>query len=179
MSVEMISHSSEGRQDAGPRPDRVLRPVAGVLDDGTAFYAPIGEVVLDARWLPALSRFGFTDVVGYLCERHLGQHQTVNAIATETGFSHHAIRAALGRHGLAHVSHTAKRHAISQREDQVAAALADDRTAFRQCAEKLGPALAEHGEPVRSAFTVSLSRGAIREIGEPVRVGSGREGTSA
>jgi hypothetical protein len=45
MSAEMAS------QAAGPpsprRRDQAVRPVVGALADGTAFYAPIGEVVVD------------------------------------------------------------------------------------------------------------------------------------
>src|SRR5262249_24340555 len=76
---------------------------------------------LDARWLPALRRLGFADVPGYLHERHTVQHRTVNAIAAEVGLTHHAVRAALRRHGVTPVAHAAKRHAASQRAAQVAA----------------------------------------------------------
>jgi len=76
---------------------------------------------LDARWLPALRRLGFADVPGYLHERHAVQHRTVNAIAAEVGLTHHAVRAALCRHGVTPVAHAAKRHAASQRAAQVAA----------------------------------------------------------
>jgi hypothetical protein len=78
---------------------------------------------LDARWLPVLSRLGFADVATYLRERHLVQHRTVNAIATEVGVSHHAVEAALCRHGLDRVAHAGKRHAAGQRATQVAAGL--------------------------------------------------------
>lgn len=44
-------------------------------------------------------------------------------MAAETGFSHHAITAALRRHGLSYVGHVAKRHAASQGADEIAAAL--------------------------------------------------------
>ena len=78
---------------------------------------------LDGRWLPALSRLGFTDVATYLRERHLAQHRTVNAIATEVGVSHHAVEAALCRHGLDRIAHAGKRHAAGQRAAEVAARL--------------------------------------------------------
>jgi hypothetical protein len=81
---------------------------------------------LDARWRPALTRLGFPDVPSYLRERHLVQHQTVNAIATETGLTHHAVAAALRRHGLARTAHAAKRHQADQRTAQVAAGLGFD-----------------------------------------------------
>jgi hypothetical protein len=47
VSAEMISPVPVSRSVAARRPERVIRPVVGVLDDGTAFYAPIGEVVVD------------------------------------------------------------------------------------------------------------------------------------
>lgn len=80
----------------------------------------------DARWLPALHRLGFSGVAGYLHERHVVQHWTVNAIATETGRAHHTVKAALRRHGVAPVAHAAKRHAASQRAAQVAGSLGFD-----------------------------------------------------
>jgi AraC-like DNA-binding protein len=77
----------------------------------------------DLRWRPALRLLGYHDVATYLRERHLEQHQTVNAIAAETGLSQNAVRSALRRHGLASVAHAAKRHAARQREAEVAACL--------------------------------------------------------
>ena len=77
----------------------------------------------DVRWRPALRRLGYPDVVTYLRDRHLKQHQTVNAIAAEIGVSHHAVTAALRRHGLASVAHAAKRHEARQRAADVAARL--------------------------------------------------------
>src|ERR1700735_950175 len=47
MSAEMISSVPQSRPAAASPPQRGIRPVVGVLDDGTAFYAPIGEVVQD------------------------------------------------------------------------------------------------------------------------------------
>jgi hypothetical protein len=78
---------------------------------------------VDARWLPAVTRLGFPDVASYLRERHLAQHQTVNAIAAETGLTHHTVAAALRRHGLARTAHAAKRHQADQRAARVAASL--------------------------------------------------------
>jgi len=48
MPVEAISPARPGapRQWSAPRDGCAVRPVVGVLPDGTAFYAPIGEVVL-------------------------------------------------------------------------------------------------------------------------------------
>ena len=45
MSVEMISPVA-GPDSPLARPGRAIRPVAGVLADGTVCYAPIGEVVI-------------------------------------------------------------------------------------------------------------------------------------
>src|ERR1022692_296920 len=47
MSVEMISPARDPGSAAGRRPARALRTVLGVLPDGTACYAPIGEVSTD------------------------------------------------------------------------------------------------------------------------------------
>ena len=77
----------------------------------------------DLRWQPALQRLGYPDVASYLRERHLLQHRTVNAIADEVGLSHHAVTAALRRHGLARVAHAAKRHEALQRAAAVAGRL--------------------------------------------------------
>ncbi len=77
----------------------------------------------DVRWRLALQRLGYPDVASYLRDRHLNQHQTVNAIATEIGLSHHAVTAALRRHGLASVAHAAKRHEALERAADVAARL--------------------------------------------------------
>jgi hypothetical protein len=80
----------------------------------------------DAALLRALSELGFSDVAAYLRDRHHGRHWTVNAIAAETGASHHAVAAALRRHGVAPVPHAARRHAAAQREAAVAAQLGCD-----------------------------------------------------
>jgi len=132
--------------------------LVGVLADGTPYYAPIGEVIvdgslvtchlcgralrsvtahleavrrhrpqrLDARWLPAVRRLGFSDVPGYLHERHIVRHWSVNAIAAEIGFTHHTVQAALRRHGVTRVAHAAKRHVASQRAAHVAGRLGFD-----------------------------------------------------
>jgi hypothetical protein len=76
----------------------------------------------DARWLPAIGRLGFTDVTGYLTDRHVDRHMTVNAIAAEIGMSHQAVTSALRRHGLTATGHSASRHAAQQRAAAVAAA---------------------------------------------------------
>jgi transposase len=77
----------------------------------------------DLRWRPAVRRLGYPDVATYLRERHLEQHQTVNAIAAEIGVSHHAVSAALRRHGLDPVAHAARCHQAQRRAADVAAGL--------------------------------------------------------
>ncbi len=77
----------------------------------------------DLRLRPILRRLGYPNVGSYLRERHVEQHQTVNAIADELGLSHHAVSAALRRHGLAPVPHSAKRHEALQRAADVAGRL--------------------------------------------------------
>ena len=47
MSGETISQAGVPRQDAPRRSGHGMRPVVGVLPDGTAFYAPPGEVVVE------------------------------------------------------------------------------------------------------------------------------------
>src|SRR5258708_37631131 len=47
MSVETISPAGEPGRKAARKHGRALRTVVGVLADGTAFYAPIGEVITD------------------------------------------------------------------------------------------------------------------------------------
>ncbi len=94
-----------------------LDPVAAALASRLPRRQP------DEAWLPALSGLGFCDVASYLRDRHLARHQTVNVIAAEIGVSHHAVEAALRRHGLIRVPHAAKRHAASQRAAAVAARL--------------------------------------------------------
>jgi AraC-like DNA-binding protein len=84
------------------------------------------EARWDARWQPALGRLGFSDLAGYLRERHIVQHRTVSAIAAEVGLSHHAVTSALRRHRLARTPHAAKRHAADERAAAVAAGLGFD-----------------------------------------------------
>jgi lambda repressor-like predicted transcriptional regulator len=64
VSVEMISPAAEPRPGTPRRARRVIQPVAGVLADGTPFYAPIGEVLADdsqvachlcGRWLRSVT----------------------------------------------------------------------------------------------------------------------------
>src|SRR5215831_12197391 len=106
----------------------------------------------DARWRPALRQLGFPDVHSYLHDRHIVQHRTVNAIAAETGLTHHAIESALRRHGLARTVHATKRHAASQRAARIATRLGFDTIADyvsdRRAAGRTWRAIsAESGQP--------------------------------
>jgi hypothetical protein len=47
LSAEMIYQETSAGQGAVRRPDRLIRPVVGVLADGTVCYAPVGEVAMD------------------------------------------------------------------------------------------------------------------------------------
>jgi hypothetical protein len=108
-------------REAGLHKDWLSRHL-GDIDPGAAAAVLRGRPARgDARWRPVLSRLGYADVASYLTERHLVQYRTVNAIAAEVGMSHHAVGAALRRHGLAPTAHAAKRHAASERAAQVAA----------------------------------------------------------
>ena len=69
---------------------------------------------------------------------YIVQHQTVNAIAAEVGLTHHTVANSLRRHGLDRVAHTARRHAASQRAEQVAAGLGFDTMAGYIAARRAG-----------------------------------------
>jgi len=109
--------------EAGLHKDWLSRHLAEVDPAAAAAARELYQARPDARWLPAVRELGFTDVPGYLRDRHLDQHRTVHAIAAEVGFSQHAVKAALLRHGLGHTSHAAKRHAAMERAGTVAADL--------------------------------------------------------
>ena len=109
--------------EAGLHKDWLSRHLAEVDPAAAAAARRLTSARPDARWLAVLTRLGFTDVPGYLRDRHLERHRTAHAIAAELGFSHHAVKAALRRHGLAYASHAAKRHAASERAEEVAANL--------------------------------------------------------
>jgi hypothetical protein len=94
---------------------------------------------LEARWLPAIERLGFSDVSSYLRQRHLVERATVNAIAREAGLSFHTVKAALDRHGIVASAHVTKRHLADRRAEQVAAALGVDSIAdYVRQAQRLG-----------------------------------------
>ena len=110
-------------REAGLHKDWMSRHLADVDPEAAAAVRPRRPDRWDARWLPAVGRLGFTDVAGYLRDRHMLQHRTVSAIAAEVGLSHHAVGSALRRHGMDMTAHAAKRHAASQRAAEVAAGL--------------------------------------------------------
>ncbi len=110
-------------REAGLHKDWLSRHLGDVDPVAAAAAQQRGPDRWDARWLPALRRLGFPDVPSYLHERHIVQHQTLNAMAAEVGLSHHAVESALRRHGLARMAHAAKRHAAGQRAAHVAADL--------------------------------------------------------
>ncbi|MGN6171972.1 MAG: MucR family transcriptional regulator [Streptosporangiaceae bacterium] len=82
MSAETLT-AVPGRRAATPRhPGRPVRPVAGMLADGTVFYAPIGEVVIDDEL-----------VICHLCGRSL---RSVTAHLRVHGWTPGAYREAFG-----------------------------------------------------------------------------------
>src|SRR5271165_176354 len=110
-------------REAGLHKDWLSRHLARVDPAAAEATRGHGTARHDARWLPAIRALGFTDVAGYLTERHLSQHQTINAIAAEVGLSNQAVISALRRHGVPVTGHAAKRHAARQRAADVAANL--------------------------------------------------------
>jgi transposase len=110
---------------AGLHKDWLSRHLADIDPRAAAAVPQLRPARPDTRWLPALARLGFSDVPSYLRDR-LERHRTANAIAAEVGLSHHAVRAALHRHGLDWEAHTAKRHGARERAAQVAADLGFD-----------------------------------------------------
>lgn len=75
----------------------------------------------DARWVPVLARLGFREVAAYLTDRHVVRRRTVRWIAGETGLTRTAVEAALARHGIERVPHTASRARRDERATAVAA----------------------------------------------------------
>jgi hypothetical protein len=113
-------------REAGLHKDWLSRHLVAVAPTAAAAVPRQRPARPDARWRSALHRLGFPDVLGYLQERHVRQHRTVNAMAAEIGVTHHAIESALRRHGLDRVAHAATRHAADERAAQVAARLGVD-----------------------------------------------------
>jgi hypothetical protein len=110
-------------REAGLHKDWMSRHLERV-DDAAAIAARQAATDRhDVALLQALAPFGYRDVAAYLREHHLERHQSVNAIAAAIGVSHHAVSAALRRHGLDRVAHAAKRHEASRRAAATAARL--------------------------------------------------------
>src|SRR5215470_5795518 len=82
MSAETISAVPGPRTVAQRRRSQLVRPVAGVLADGTAFYAPVGEVVIDGAL-----------VICHLCGRSL---RSVTAHLRVHGWTPDAYRETFG-----------------------------------------------------------------------------------
>ena len=77
-------------REAGLHKDLLSRHL-GRVDPGVADAARrLSPDRRDAAWWPALREHGFPYVPGYLAERHMARHWTVNAIAAEADVSHHA-----------------------------------------------------------------------------------------
>jgi hypothetical protein len=110
-------------REAGLDKDWLGRHLTGIDPVTAASVRQLEINRSDTRWHPAINALGFTDVAGYLRERHVVQHKSVTAIGAEVGLSHHAVAAALRRHGLLMTAHAGKRHAAQQRCAEVAAAL--------------------------------------------------------
>jgi hypothetical protein len=113
-------------REAGLHKDWLSRHLGAVAPAAAAAVPRQRPARPDTRWGSALHRLGFPDVPSYLHERHIRQHRTVNAMAAETGVTHHAIESALRRHGLDRIAHAATRHAADERAAQVAAGLGVD-----------------------------------------------------
>ena len=111
-------------REAGLHKDWLSRHLDRLDPAAAAAVRQAGPARHDAALLPALRGLGFPgDVAGYLRDRHLVRHWSVNAIAAEAGVSYHAVESALRRHRLTRVAHAAKRHAAAQRAGRVAASL--------------------------------------------------------
>src|ERR1035441_776723 len=82
MSAEMVSPAVAVPPAAARRSGRVICPVVGVLDDGTAYYAPIGAVIVDGP-----------RVTCHLCGRAL---RSVAAHVASHGWTREKYREAFG-----------------------------------------------------------------------------------
>ena len=118
---------------------------------------------LDARWLPALHRLGFSDVPGYLRDRHIVQHWTVNAIAAEVGLTHHTVqgRAAPPRRDRGGPrGETARARASARRRSPAASASTPWPAMWPIAGRPAGPG--GDGRRMRPAFVVAAAAGAAR-----------------
>ena len=119
-AADGASLAAVGREVGLPK-DWLSRHLADVDPAAAATLRPMRHRRWDVAWRPALDRLGYSDVPGYLRERHVAQHWTASAIAAEVGLSHHAVASALRRHGLDRTAHATKRHASRERAADVAA----------------------------------------------------------
>ena len=117
MSLAAVSREIGQHKDWLSRHLARLDPVAANLARQRPVHQP------DRAWEPALRSIGFADVGAYLHDRHVTRHQTVNVIAAEIGMSHHAVEAALRRHGMTRMPHAATRHAAKERSALLATRL--------------------------------------------------------
>gem|GEM_PF-696851 len=88
MSAEMIRLGQALIQVRTHRPAQPLRPVAGVLADGTAFFAPVGEVVIDGSLVTChLCGRSFRSVVAHLSAHGWTKERYCEAFGLERGQS--------------------------------------------------------------------------------------------
>ena len=106
MSAELISQASQSELSPGPSPGRAgrprrpgyreqpdgkragrgIRPVAGTLDDGTPYFAPIGEVISDdTRIVCHLCGRSLRSVVAHLSAHGWTKQQYCEAFGLERG----------------------------------------------------------------------------------------------
>ncbi|PKW16623.1 hypothetical protein [Saccharopolyspora spinosa] len=108
-------------REAGLHKDWLSRHLATVDPDAAhAITDDAAQLRHDTRWLPVIHGLGFTDVRGYLTDRHLVRHHSVRAIAAEVGFSRSAVETALARHGLTKAPHATSRQRCVERAVGVA-----------------------------------------------------------
>ncbi len=87
MSAEMVSEST------GPRPGiharaHVMHPVVGVLDDGTPYFATLGEIIADgSRVIFHLCGWALRSVVAHLPSHGWTKDQYCEAFGLERGQS--------------------------------------------------------------------------------------------
>jgi hypothetical protein len=88
MSAEMISPARRRRHEGPRRSGAGLRPVVGVLADGTAFYAPVGEVLVEGSLVTChLCGRSFRSVAAHLVLHGWTKQQYCEAFGLERGQS--------------------------------------------------------------------------------------------
>jgi len=147
MSLAAIS------REAGLHKDWLCRHLESVDPDAARAVAAIAaHRRFDAPWLPKVRELGFTDVRGYLHDRHVRRHHSIRAIAAEIGFGHGAVETALARHDITKVPHASTRQRCAKRAAEVAARFGftdlDDYLADRRAAGRTWRQIsAECGQP--------------------------------